>query len=102
MSTNLSAPIVSAAEAQGTILVVDDDSATRRALRVTLAGMGFTVVEAARGEEALSLVRVTMSSMRVSIATLAFAALLALHQVHGQRRDERAREKVGGEHGEDD
>ena len=44
---------------QGTILVVDDDSSTRRALRVTLSGMGFTVVEAARGEEALSLVRVT-------------------------------------------
>src|ERR1039458_7268846 len=44
---------------QGTILVVDDDSSTRRALRVTLSGMGFTVVEAARGEEALSLARVT-------------------------------------------
>jgi len=44
---------------QGTILVVDDDSSTRRALRVTLSGMGFTVVEAARGEEALSLVRVS-------------------------------------------
>jgi two-component system KDP operon response regulator KdpE len=44
---------------QGTILVVDDDSSTRRALRMTLSGMGFTVVEAARGEEALSLVRVT-------------------------------------------
>jgi two-component system KDP operon response regulator KdpE len=44
---------------QGTILVVDDDASTRRALRVTLAGMGFTVVEAARGEEALSLARVT-------------------------------------------
>ena len=44
---------------QGTILVVDDDSSTRRALRVTLTGMGFTVVEAARGEEALSLVRVS-------------------------------------------
>ena len=44
---------------QGTILVVDDDSATRRALRVTLSGTGFTVVEAARGEEALSLVRVS-------------------------------------------
>jgi two-component system KDP operon response regulator KdpE len=59
MSTNSSTPNVSATEGQGTILVVDDDSATRRALRVTLAGMGFTVVEAARGEEALSLVRVT-------------------------------------------
>jgi two-component system KDP operon response regulator KdpE len=45
--------------AQGTILVVDDDSSTRRALRVTLSGMGFSVVEAARGEEALSLVRAT-------------------------------------------
>ena len=44
---------------QGTILVVDDDSSTRRALRVTLSGMGFAVVEAARGEEALSLARVT-------------------------------------------
>ena len=44
---------------QGTILVVDDDSSTRRALRVTLSEMGFTVVEAARGEEALSLVRVS-------------------------------------------
>ena len=45
--------------AKGTILVVDDDSSTRRALRMTLSGMGFTVVEAARGEEALSLVRVS-------------------------------------------
>src|SRR5450755_1391432 len=44
---------------QGTILIVDDDSSTRRALRMTLSGMGFAVVEAARGEEALSLVRVT-------------------------------------------
>ena len=46
-------------DGQGRILVVDDDSSTRRALRVTLTSMGFTVVEAARGEEALSLVRVT-------------------------------------------
>jgi len=46
-------------DGQGAILVVDDDSSTRRALRVTLSGMGFTVVEAARGEEALSLARVT-------------------------------------------
>ncbi len=44
---------------QGTILVVDDDSSTRRALRMTLTGIGFTVVEAARGEEALSLTRVS-------------------------------------------
>jgi two-component system KDP operon response regulator KdpE len=49
------APVI---PAQGIILVVDDDTSTRRALRVTLTEMGFTVVEAARGEEALSLVRV--------------------------------------------
>jgi two-component system KDP operon response regulator KdpE len=42
---------------QGTVLVVDDDSAARKVLRVTLSGMGFAIVEAARGEEALSLVR---------------------------------------------
>jgi two-component system KDP operon response regulator KdpE len=42
---------------QGTILVVDDDESMRRALHVTLSGMGFTVVGASRGEEALSLVR---------------------------------------------
>jgi len=44
---------------QGTILVVDDDISMRRALRATLSGMGFTVVEAARGEEALTLARAT-------------------------------------------
>jgi two-component system KDP operon response regulator KdpE len=44
---------------KGVILVVDDDNSTRRALRMTLSGLGFTIVEAARGEEALSLVRVT-------------------------------------------
>jgi two-component system KDP operon response regulator KdpE len=52
---NTEAPVA----AQGTILVVDDDGSTRRALRVTLSGMGFSVIEAARGEEALSLVRVS-------------------------------------------
>ena len=44
---------------QGVVLVVDDDLSTRRALRVTLSELGFTVVEAGRGEEALSLVRLT-------------------------------------------
>lgn len=44
---------------QGTILLVDDDNSLRRALHVTLSGMGFTVVDASRGEEALSLIRVT-------------------------------------------
>ena len=43
----------------GTVLVVDDDSSLRRTLHVTLSGMGFTVVDASRGEEALSLVRET-------------------------------------------
>lgn len=42
---------------QGMILVVDDKLSTRRALRTTLSSLGFGIVEAARGEEALSLVR---------------------------------------------
>ena len=41
----------------GLILVVDDELSIRRALHTTLYKLGFTTVEAARGEEALSLVR---------------------------------------------
>lgn len=41
---------------KGTVLVVDDDIPLRRALHVTLSGMGFTVVDACRGEEAVSLI----------------------------------------------
>jgi two-component system KDP operon response regulator KdpE len=41
----------------GLILVVDDEMSIRRALHTTLYKLGFTTVEAARGEEALSLVR---------------------------------------------
>jgi two-component system, OmpR family, KDP operon response regulator KdpE len=39
------------------ILVVDDELSIRRSLRTALGGLGFDVVEAARGEEALSLLR---------------------------------------------
>jgi two-component system KDP operon response regulator KdpE len=39
------------------ILIVDDEAAIRRGLRTTLNGLGFESFEAARGEEALSLVR---------------------------------------------
>ena len=41
------------------ILVVDDESAIRRALRTPLAELGFQVGEATRGEEALQLLRTT-------------------------------------------
>jgi two-component system KDP operon response regulator KdpE len=41
----------------GLILIVDDESSIRRALQATLSRLGFTIVEAARGEEALALVR---------------------------------------------
>ncbi len=41
------------------ILIVDDEGTIRRALHMTLSRLGFTVMEAARGEEALSLVRTT-------------------------------------------
>jgi two-component system KDP operon response regulator KdpE len=41
------------------ILVVDDESAIRRALRPPLVELGFQVAEASRGEEALQLLRAT-------------------------------------------
>jgi two-component system KDP operon response regulator KdpE len=41
----------------GLILIVDDEMSIRRALHTTLHNLGFRTVEAARGEEALSLVR---------------------------------------------
>ncbi|MDG7001050.1 MAG: response regulator transcription factor [Acidobacteriaceae bacterium] len=41
------------------ILIVDDDSSNRSALRTVLARLGFQVAEALRGEEALALVRTT-------------------------------------------
>ncbi|MGA3049023.1 MAG: response regulator transcription factor [Terracidiphilus sp.] len=44
---------------QGTILVVDDDNSFRRALRVTLSGMGFTIIDVPRADEALSLIELT-------------------------------------------
>jgi two-component system, OmpR family, KDP operon response regulator KdpE len=41
----------------GLILIVDDEISIRRALHTTLCRLGFKTVEAARGQEALSLVR---------------------------------------------
>jgi two-component system KDP operon response regulator KdpE len=46
----------------GKILIVDDESSIRRALRATLRELGFEVVEGARGEEAISLVRTVQFS----------------------------------------
>ena len=42
---------------QSTVLIVDDEPSIRISLRTILSGLGFGVVEAARGEEAVSLVR---------------------------------------------
>jgi two-component system, OmpR family, KDP operon response regulator KdpE len=39
------------------ILIVDDEASIRRGLRTTLNGLGFEIAEAARGEEALSLIK---------------------------------------------
>lgn len=41
----------------GLVLVVDDEMSIRRALHTSLQSLGFKTIEAARGEEALSLVR---------------------------------------------
>jgi two-component system, OmpR family, KDP operon response regulator KdpE len=42
---------------QGTLLIVDDERSIRHSLRTILTTLGFAIIEAARGEEALSLVR---------------------------------------------
>jgi two-component system KDP operon response regulator KdpE len=41
----------------GTVLIVDDERSIRLSLRTVLTNIGFEIVEAARGEEALALVR---------------------------------------------
>jgi two-component system KDP operon response regulator KdpE len=42
---------------QSTVLIVDDERSIRLSLRTILSGLGYAIVEAARGEEALSLAR---------------------------------------------
>jgi CheY-like chemotaxis protein len=42
---------------QSTVLIVDDERSIRLSLRTILSGLGYVIVEAARGEEALSLAR---------------------------------------------
>lgn len=42
---------------QGTVLIVDDERSIRVSLRTILGSIGFTIIEAGRGEEALALVR---------------------------------------------
>jgi two-component system KDP operon response regulator KdpE len=44
-------------ENQSTVLIVDDEPSIRISLRTILSGLGYVIVEAARGEEALALVR---------------------------------------------
>jgi two-component system KDP operon response regulator KdpE len=41
----------------GTVLIVDDERSIRLSLRTILSSIGFTIVEAGRGEEALALAR---------------------------------------------
>ncbi|HMG86581.1 MAG TPA: response regulator transcription factor [Terracidiphilus sp.] len=40
-----------------TVLIVDDERSIRLSLRTILSGLGFVIIEAARGEEALALAR---------------------------------------------
>lgn len=44
---------------EGTLLIVDDERSIRHSLRTILTALGFDVLEAARGEEAVALVRTT-------------------------------------------
>lgn len=42
---------------QGNVLIVDDERSIRVSLRTILSNLGFNIIEAGRGEEAISLVR---------------------------------------------
>ena len=42
---------------QGTVLIVDDERSIRLSLRTILSSLGFVIIEAARGEEAVALAR---------------------------------------------
>ena len=44
-------------DGQGTLLIVDDERSIRHSLRTILSTLGFGIIEAARGEEAIVLVR---------------------------------------------
>ena len=44
-------------ESRGTLLIVDDERSIRHSLHTILSTLGFEIIEAARGEEALALVR---------------------------------------------
>jgi two-component system KDP operon response regulator KdpE len=46
-----------------TILVIDDEPQLRRAMRATLSGIGYSVLEAKRGEEALDQLRETQPDL---------------------------------------
>jgi two-component system, OmpR family, KDP operon response regulator KdpE len=48
---------IGSAQSPDAILIVDDDAAVRRALHITLRTIGFSILEASSGEEALALAR---------------------------------------------
>ena len=56
---------VEASRGDGTILVVDDDALVRRAIATALESLGYTVVQAAGGAEALEVARARPGAIRV-------------------------------------
>jgi two-component system KDP operon response regulator KdpE len=52
--------VTTVSQIQGTVLVVDDERSIRVSLRTILANIGLEVIEAARGEEAISLIRTAL------------------------------------------
>ena len=66
------------------ILLVDDDSAIRRALRPPLTELGFEVVEAIRGEEALQLLRSsTFDAVLLDINMPGIGGIETLRRIRG-------------------
>ena len=66
------------------ILVVDDESAIRRALRPPLLELGFQVAEASRGEEALQLLRSgTYDAVRLDVNMPGLGGIETLRRIRG-------------------
>ena len=66
------------------VLVVDDDSALRRLLRMALTGVGYQVVEAIYGQEGLLAMEEEPNLVRLNIAMPKISGWEVLEALRGQ------------------
>ena len=63
-------PVLSPARGKGNVLLVEDEKELRALLAETLAGLGYTVVQAANGEEAIELAKSALPSIDMLITDM--------------------------------